>query len=83
MIRHNEVRDFTAFLMSEVCHDVSVEQALQLLSGEVLSGAKANRENEAYLDISARGFWGRRNERALFDMHILNPYTPPQTRTPL
>ena len=36
IIRHNDVRDLTAKLMSEVCHDVQVEPHLQPLSGELL-----------------------------------------------
>ena len=31
-LRHNEVRDLTAQLMSEVCHDVSIEPHLQPLT---------------------------------------------------
>ena len=34
-IRHNELRDFTASLLSEVCHGVSVEPHLQPLTGEI------------------------------------------------
>ena len=33
-IQHNELRDFTASLLSEVCHGVSVEPHLQPLTGE-------------------------------------------------
>ena len=35
-IRHNEVKDLTASLLSEVCSDVGVEPALQPLDGEPL-----------------------------------------------
>jgi len=35
-IRHNNIRDLTASLMSEVCHDVKVEPVLQPLTGEAL-----------------------------------------------
>ena len=34
--RHNDVRDFTAQLLSEVCHDVAVEPLLTPLTGETL-----------------------------------------------
>ena len=34
IIRHNEVRDLTAELLSEVCNDVSIEPSLTPLSGE-------------------------------------------------
>jgi len=33
-IRHNEVRDLTAELLTEVCHDVEVEPHLQSLNDE-------------------------------------------------
>ena len=33
-IRHNEVRDLTADLLTEVCHDVEVEPHLQPLNTE-------------------------------------------------
>ena len=67
--------------MSEVCHGVGVEPTLQPLSGEMLSGATANREDEARLDISARGFWGSQSERAFFDVRIFNLYAP-QIKSP-
>ncbi len=41
ILRHNEIRDLTANLLTEVCHDVSVEPALQPLTGEMLSGASS------------------------------------------
>ena len=34
IISHNEVQDLTADLLSEVCHNVCVKPALQLLTGE-------------------------------------------------
>ena len=66
-----------------VCNDVSVEAALQLINGKTLSGATANREDEARLDISARGFWGSRNERAFFDVRIFNPNAPSNMKSSL
>ena len=57
-IRHNEIRDLTAELLSEVCHSVSVEPHLQPVSGETLRCASANVEDGARLDIVANGFWG-------------------------
>ena len=38
-IRHNEIRDLTAKLLTEVCNDVCTEPDLQPLTGEVLTGA--------------------------------------------
>ena len=36
-IRHNEVRDITTSLLSEVCHGVTIEPHLQPLTGEFMS----------------------------------------------
>ncbi len=67
-IRHNEVRDITASLLSEVCHNVSIEPHLQPLSGS------AKTECNSRLDVAANGFGGGgRFERALFDVRVFNP----------
>ena len=71
--RHNEIRDLTASLISEVCSDVEVEPRLQPLSGEQFLHASANRDAEARLDIKARGFWGGAFECAFFDVRVFNP----------
>ena len=41
-LRHNELRDFTAAALSEVCHDVAVKPVLQPLSRESLQFATTN-----------------------------------------
>ena len=56
-LRHNEVRDLTATMMSEVCSNVSTEPHLQPLSGEALRFKTANSDSNARLDIAANGFW--------------------------
>ena len=73
-IRHNEIRDLTANLMTEVCHDVCIEPILQPITGEVLTGASAITDNGARLNVAARGFWGGHFERAFFDVQVFNPY---------
>ena len=75
-IQHNEIRDLTANLLSEVCHSVSTEPHLQPLQGEALRGASASTEECARLDIAANGFWGGRFERAFFDVRVFNPQAP-------
>ena len=75
-IRHNEIRDFTAYLMTEVCHNVAVEPHLQPLSGETMVNASSIKQNGARLDVAADGFWGSRFERAFFDVRVFNPYAP-------
>ena len=73
-IDHNEVRDITAHLLTEVCHDVLIEPPLQELSGEALSYRSANRQDQARVDVAASGFWGSSHERAYFDARIYNPF---------
>ena len=75
-IRHSEIRDYTAYLLSEICHNVSVEPHLQPITGEVSTSASANSQDGARLDVAADGFWGSRFERAFFDVMVFNPYAP-------
>ena len=79
-IRHNEIRDLTADLMSVVCHGVSTEPHLQPVDGKTLRGASANSSDGARLDITANGLWGGRFERAFFDVRVFNPYAPTNRR---
>ena len=74
VLRHNELRDFTATVLNEVCHDVELEPPLQPLSGEQLP--TCNTTAEARLDIHARGFWGNRFSRTLFDVRVFHPNAP-------
>ena len=50
-LRHNDLRDFTAETLSEVCTDVCIEPSLQPLSGETLDYATANVEDGARVDV--------------------------------
>ena len=54
-IRHNELRDLTASLLTEVCNDVSVEPTLQPIM-EVMTRHTANTTDGARLDIAVNGF---------------------------
>ena len=76
ILRHNEIRDFTASLLTEVCHDVQVEPELQPLTGESLTNATANTQDGARLDISANGVWGGRFEKTFLDVRVFNPLAP-------
>ena len=73
LIRHNEVRDITTSLLSEVCHGVSTEPHLQPLSGESMSHHSAITDNGACLDIAVHGFWGGRFDKAFLDVRVFNP----------
>ena len=82
-IRHNEIRDITADLLSEVCHNVGTEPCLQPVTGEQLRHRTANREDGARLDVVAESFWGRDRQRAFFDVRVFNPFAPSHRNTPL
>ena len=76
IIRHNEIRNLTADLLTEVCHDVQLEPTLQPLTGEQFVGASVNKSDGARLDVSVNGFWGGRFEKTFLDVRVFNPYTP-------
>ena len=46
-MRHNELRDLTAEMLSEVCKDVALEPKLIPLTGETLKYKSANLEDES------------------------------------
>ena len=71
-MRHDEIKNITSALLSEVCKDVSKEPRLQPLTGETFSLRSANTDPEARLDISARGFWVK-GQKAFFDVRIFEP----------
>ena len=75
-IRHNELRDLTASLLTETCQDVAVEPSIQPETTERLIGASANTQDGARSDIVASGFWGGTFERAFFDVRVFNPFAP-------
>ena len=75
-IRHNEIRDITANLLTEVCHNVMIEPDLQPLTGEAMSRLTSNTTDGARLDIAANGFWGGRFERTFLDVRVFNPHAP-------
>ena len=70
-IRHNEVRDLVGYLLSEVCHSVTIEPQLAPLSGEVFLAASTNTADDARADVRARGFWTRAQD-AFFDIRIFH-----------
>ena len=83
IIRHNDVRDLTAKLLSEVCHDVQTEPHLQPLTGEILRFKTAVHEDDARVDIRAAGFWGCRHHRSFFDVRVFNAFAESNQSTSL
>ena len=68
IIRHNNIRDFEANLIRQVCNDVETEPPLQPLDGENINGLTGD---EARPDLRARGFW-RHGQNAYFDVRVTN-----------
>jgi len=75
-LRHNEIRDITASLLTEVCSEVCVEPELQPVTTNQLNGASANSQDGARLDVSANGVWGGRFQKTYFDVRVFNPLAP-------
>ena len=75
-IRHNEIRDLTANLLTEVCNEVCTEPNLLPTMPDQLSGATANSQDGVRLDISANGVLGERFEKTFFDVQVFNPHAP-------
>ena len=71
-LRHNQIRDIEAKLLSEVCHDVVIEPPLLPLTGEQFPLRSTNEAAEARLDVSARGVW-RPMDKVFFDVRIFHP----------
>ena len=82
-IRHNEVRDITAHLMSDVCHNVGLEPTLQPITEERLHHSTANTEDGARVDIKAQGFWENDRQCAFFDVRVFNPLAHSYRSLPL
>ena len=78
--RHDNIRDFEASLLSQVCHDVESEPCLQPVTTELLSARSANVSADARLDVRARGFW-RRGQNAFFDVRVTNPDSASQNNS--
>ena len=56
--RHNEIRDITPEIMSDVCYNVMIEPQLHNLTGETFRRKTTKTEDNTCLDISADAFWG-------------------------
>ena len=70
-IRHNELCDITAELLSEVCRNVCTETPLQL-TGKMVPD----------LDVAAE-FWASDRQRAFFGIWVFNPFAPSYRNAPL
>ena len=53
-MRHDEIRDMFANLMSEICFDVEKEPKLQSLQGESFVNNSTRTDEAARLDVKAK-----------------------------
>ena len=76
-LRHNEIRDLTARLLSEVCHQVQVEPVLQPVSNPgSFALSTINTQEGARLDIAMNGFRGVERNAVLWKLESLIPLPP-------
>ena len=80
IIRHNEVCDLTATLLTEVCHNVATEPSLQPISAETFPNTTANIADDARLDVKDRGVWCR-GQDAYFDVRVFILMLPVTTHS--
>ena len=65
-LRHNEVRDFTAGLLREVCHDVTTEPPLQPLTGEAFIASSVKCDDQGSLGHLRVWLLGRAVRESIF-----------------
>ena len=70
-IIHNDLRDLTANLLSNVCNDVEMEPKLLPVTSENFSNRTANTRTEARLDINQEG--SGLGQQAFFDIRVFDP----------
>ena len=70
-VRHNNIRNFEAQLLKQICNDVQIEPPLQPCNGIKLPKKTAITADDARLDVRARGFW-REGQNAFFDIRTTN-----------
>ena len=80
-IRHNQIWDITAQLLTEVCPNVGIEPTLQPLTGESFPLTSTNVEKRARLDIRAQNFWDRSKRSAFFDIRVFNSHAPSNSKS--
>ncbi len=78
-LRHNQVRDLQAGMLTEVCKDVVVEPKLTVLTGEHFMHKSANTSDEARLDVSARGLWSTM-DKTYFDVRVFHQGCPSNSK---
>ena len=72
-LRHNEIRNLAANLLSEVCHNVTIEPTLQPVTRETFKLA-STLEQDQILQLMVSGV-----AILFFDIRVLNPLAPSNT----
>ena len=72
--RHNEIRDFTASLLTETCNEVVVEPILQPVQNKDSFPSSSNVNDNARLDIGVNGFWRGKCKRTFIYVRVFNPH---------
>lgn len=71
-LRHNQIRDLTANLLSEAgCTDVVTEPHLLPITGDKVRYKSASTDDQARLDVAARGVWIDM-DRTFLDIRVFN-----------
>lgn len=85
-IHHNEIRDITASLFTEVCNNVATNPPLQPLGGESMTASSAIIDDGACVDIRVRGS-SNVSQDVFFDVRVLilpkrifQPFNKPPVR---
>ncbi|XP_057311093.1 uncharacterized protein LOC130648959 [Hydractinia symbiolongicarpus] len=72
IILHNNVRDITTNMLSQVCKDVESEPMLMPLTGEKFGKRSVKTSHEGRLDVRPRRFWEKR-QNAFYDIRVFDP----------
>ena len=70
---HNDIKDLTASLLTEVCSQVIVGQSVG--NPDEYSLAALKTQDGTRLDVNCnKWFWGGQSEKYLVDVRVFNPY---------
>ena len=79
-LRHNEIRDLTTTLLTEVCTELELQP---VHNPDEFHLSTSNTQEGAQLDIAMNGFWGSCSERCFIDVRVFNPFAPSNSSSSL
>ena len=56
-LRYNQIRNITASLLKDICHNVRIEPRLQQLTSESFNERTTNEPDDARADVRAHSLW--------------------------